>query len=119
MKKLLTIAAVFVSVTTYAQTTIKIEELSAHIGDSITVCTTIYGGKFFDKPGNAPTLLNAGAAYPNSPLTLVIWSDLRAKYKTPPEELYKGKAVCIAGKVILFKEKPEIVIYAAEQIIMQ
>ena len=119
MKKLLTIAAILFSIGANAQTTIKIEDLSAHIGDSVKVCTTIFGGRFFDKPGNAPTLLNVGAAYPNSPLTLVIWSDLRSQYKTPPEELYKGKAVCITGKVILFKEKPEIVIYKEEQIVLQ
>jgi len=119
MKKLLTFAAIALTTAAQAQTKIKIEELSAHIGDSVTVCTTIYGGKFLDRSNNTPTLLNAGAAYPNSPLTLVIWADARAKFKTPPEEMYKGKAVCISGKVILFKEKPEIVIYSEDQLVLQ
>jgi hypothetical protein len=102
-----------------AQQEIKIDELSGHIGDSVTVCTKIYGGVFLERSKGTPTLLNAGGSYPNAPLTLVIWADARGKFKTPPEEFYKDKNVCITGKVILYKEKPEIIIYDEKQLVVR
>ncbi|MEO5947028.1 MAG: hypothetical protein ABIP79_09440 [Chitinophagaceae bacterium] len=102
-----------------AQQEIKMEDLSKHIGDSVTVCTKIYGGIFLDRSKDTPTLLNAGANYPNSPLTIVIRAEARKKFKEAPEVFYKDKNVCITGKVILFKEKPEIVVYDESQMIMK
>lgn len=103
----------------YAQQTVKIEDISSHVGDSVTICTKIYGGIYLDHSKGTPTLLNAGGSYPNAPLTLVIWADARGKFKTPPEEFYKDKTVCITGKVILYKEKPEIIIYDEKQLVVK
>ncbi len=94
---------------------ITIEEAPKHVGEMVKVCTKIYGGKYIES-SKAPTLLNAGADYPDNPLTLVIWSDKRANFKNPPEVFYKGKDVCVTGKVQLYKGKPEIVVTAEEQI---
>lgn len=94
---------------------ITIEEAPKHAGEMVKVCTKIYGGKYIES-SKAPTLLNAGADFPDNPLTLVIWSDKRANFKNPPEVFYKGKDVCVTGKVQLYKGKPEIVVTAEEQI---
>ena len=117
-KHLVVMVAMFVAINASAQQAIKIEDLSKHVGDSVTVCTKIYGGIFLERSNGTPTLLNAGAAYPNSPLTLLIRPDARGKFKEVPELYYKDKEVCITGTIILYKEKPEIIIYDEKQIVV-
>ena len=62
------------------------------------------------------TFLNVGGNYPKAPLTLVIWNDVRKQFKYMPEVIFKGKAICSYGKIILYKDKPEIVISNPNQI---
>jgi hypothetical protein len=38
----------------------------------------------------------------------VIWPDLRQSFEVKPEEFFKGKAVCIFGKIETFKDKPQL-----------
>lgn len=119
-KHLLVVGAIFLFASIgQAQQEIKMEDLSKHIGDSVTVCTKIYGGIFLDRSKGTPTLLNAGANYPNSPLTILISVDARKTFKEAPELFYKNKDVCITGKIILYKEKPEIVVYDESQIVVK
>jgi micrococcal nuclease len=57
-----------------------------------------------------------GGQYPNELLTLVIWNNTRSEFKQPPEDIYDHKMVWITGKVILYKDRPEIVISNPDQI---
>ena len=84
-QQLLALLALTLSTAALAQKEIKIEELNQHVGDSVTVCTKIYGGIFLDRSKGAPTLLNAGGNYPNAPLTIVIGEDTRKLFKEQPE----------------------------------
>lgn len=118
MKKLFGILALSGAINVYAQTAIKIAELSNHVGDSIKLTTKIYGGKFLSQSPGTPSLLNAGAKYPDALLTLFIGPELRNKFSAPPEEMYLDKEITVTGKLILFKNKPEIIIYNVEQIVM-
>lgn len=111
--------ALFVFSFAQAQQEIKIEDLDKHVGDSVTVCTKIYGGIFLERSKGTPTLLNAGGAYPNAPLTILIGPEARSLFKEAPEVFYKDKEVCITGKIILYKEKPEIVVYGEKQIVLK
>ena len=95
------------------------EDAGKHVGDSIKVCGKIFGGRFFETSKGCPTLLNMGAAYPASPFTIMIPGDVRAKLGYAPESEWKEKNVCVLGKVILFKEKPEIIVYDMSQITIQ
>jgi len=79
----------------------------------------VYGGRFFETSNGSPTLLNMGAVYPASPITIMIPGDVRAKMGYAPELQLKDKNVCVLGKVILFKEKPEIIVYNISQIQVQ
>jgi hypothetical protein len=76
----------------------------------------IYGGKYFETANNKPTLLYVGAHYPDAPLTLVIWTDVRSQFINAPEIFYTGKEEWITGKIELYKNKPQIVIHNANQI---
>ncbi len=95
------------------------DEIGMHIGDSVKVCTKIYGGIFLERSTGTPTFLNAGGSYPNNPLTVVIGADIRKKFSDKPEEFFKDKMVCIFGKIVLFKNKPEIIIQSKSQLIVQ
>ena len=99
--------------------TFSAEQAVSKVGDSIKVCDKIYGGRFFETSKGSPTLLNMGAAYPASPLTIMIPGEVRIKMRYLPELQLKDKNVCIVGKVILFKEKPEMIVYNISQLAIQ
>jgi hypothetical protein len=104
----------FFSIKTFGQTTISAKDAAKHLNEKVMVCDQVYGGKYLS--GSDITLIDVGGSHPNELLTLVIKGDDRKKFKTPPEEAFKGKKVCITGTVIDYKGKPEIVITEVEQI---
>ena len=99
-----------------AQATIKLEDATVHVGDSVRTCGKVAGIRFMEGSKGQPTLINMGAAYPNQLLTIVIWEDLRKQFDKTPEELFKDKEICIVGKIELYRDKPQIVIRAKDQI---
>lgn len=103
----------------FAQQEIKIEDAAKHEGDSVKICTKIFGGRYFEGSKNAPTLLNAGAKYPDAPMTIVIFGENRANFKNKPEEYYPDKNICVTGRIVMYKGKPEIIITREEQIKVQ
>lgn len=111
--------AVLFTVLAHAQKEVSVDSIGNYVGDSVKVCTRIYGGIYLDQRKGTPTLLNAGAAYPNAPLTLIIWADARKTFKEAPEVFYKDKEVCITGKVTLYKEKPQIELYDEKQLVVK
>jgi micrococcal nuclease len=104
----------FASAKAFAQTTIPAKDAAKHIGEKVTICDKIYGGKFLTGPGL--TLLDIGGAHPNEALVLLIKGDDRKKFKEAPEDAFKNKNVCVTGTIIDYKGKPEIVITEPEQI---
>jgi micrococcal nuclease len=119
MKKVvLSLFSLFFIVTAKAQTSIKLEDVGKHIGDSVTVCGLVADMRYFENSKNKPTLINIGAKHPNGLLTLVIWEDGRALFTSKVEDLM-DKNICITGRIILYKEKPEIIIDKPEQIVVQ
>lgn len=120
MKKisLLLVTALF-TVLAHAQKEVAIDSIGNYVGDSVKVCTKIYGGIYLDQRKGTPTLLNAGAAYPNAPLTLFIPADARKTFKEAPEVFYKDKEVCITGRVKLYKDKPEIEVFDEKQVVVR
>lgn len=119
MKALLfTLLSLFCIVRAEAQTSIKLDEVSKHIGDSVTVCGKVADMRYFENSKNKPTLLNIGAKHPNALLTVVIWENARALFTSKVDDLL-NKEICITGRIILYKEKPEIIIDKPEQIVIQ
>lgn len=117
MKKWTVTLLVLIALGATAQTKIKAEDASKHIGDSLMVCGKVFGGRFFENAKDQPTLLNVGAAYPQSPFTIVIYGEARKLFKTPPEKMFNGKDVCVTGVIKDFKGKPQIVVTKVEQLI--
>ena len=113
---ILSIISLLIASFSFCQTEIKLEDVSKHIGDSVTVCGKIFGGKFLSSSNNQPTFLNMGAAYPNQLLSIVIWGNTRKLFSYKPEEKLKNKNVCVTGKIETYKNKPQIVIQKVQQI---
>ncbi|MGZ4118634.1 MAG: hypothetical protein ACXVPY_14195 [Bacteroidia bacterium] len=106
----------WLTISTIAQTEIKLGDVQNHIGDSVRLQAKIYGGKYLKPAKGSPTFLDVGGNYPNAPLTLVIWNDVRKQFQEPPENAFKGRQMFITGK-FLYKDKPEIVINSPEQLV--
>jgi micrococcal nuclease len=108
----------FCSLSLFAQKEIKLDDASKSVGDSVRVCGKVFSSRFFANAQDAPTLLNLGAAYPNQLITVVIYSNNRNLFSEAPEIYFKDKEICVSGKIVLYKEKPQIVIYNKEQIMV-
>src|SRR5665213_3528655 len=114
MKNILTIVLCLSAFGSFAQKEIKVEDAKNHVGENVRICTKIFGGKFFER--DTLTLLNAGAYYPNAPLTIVIRAGARKDFNKP-EEHYKGAEVCVTGKIEMFKNKPQIEVTSKTQLV--
>ena len=104
---LLAVSSIFCSVA-FSQAKVNIEDVNKHVGDSVTICSKVFGTKFFDKSGM--TFLNLGAAYPASPLTVVIFGKDLPNFKVVPEKMYADKDICVTGVIKEFKGKVEIIV---------
>jgi micrococcal nuclease len=56
------------------------------------------------------TLINVDGNYPNHSLTIMIKDADRKKFSYPPETFLKDKKIVVTGKVIEYKDKPEIIL---------
>ena len=98
------------TVVSFSQINIKLEDVGKHVGDTVKVCGKVYGVRYLETTKNQPTFLNVGASFPKQVLTVVIWSDVRKQFEKAPELLFADKEVCITGKVEVYKGKVQIVV---------
>ena len=115
IKLLISLLMLIAGLSALGQAKITAAEAAKHLNEKVTVCDKVFGGKYLNNAGL--TLLDVGGSHPNELLTLVIKSDDRKKFKTPPEDDLKGKKVCITGQIIDYKGKPEIIITDPAQIV--
>lgn len=116
MRKIFFIAALTITAQiSFAQTKISIDSISTNMGETVQICSKVYGIKSLDKV----TFINLGSAYPNSPLTIVIFAKDLLNFNSTPEELYKSKQICVTGKLAEYKGKPQIVVTKPDEIIVQ
>ncbi len=87
---------------------IDVRDAAKHMDEYVTVCTKVFGYKPLDNM----TLVNLGAAYPDQPLTAVLRGDARESYKG-----LDGQTICVTGKVVSYKDKPEIVVTDPKMIV--
>ncbi len=100
----------FISLYLSAQTKIAVEEVSKHVGETVTVCDKVYETEFMEKSKQKTTFLKMGGVYPMHKLDIVINFKDRKNFGDKPEAYYLEKDVCITGKVVEFKGKPQIII---------
>ena len=116
MKKIIfTVVVVLTFSGAFCQTTISVDSVSKHYGEKVTVCSKVFGTKALDKV----TFINVGATYPNSLLTIVIFTKDKSNFKEPPEVLYNDKTICVTGVVKEYNSKPEIIVSSPDQITIE
>ena len=86
------------------------EEAKDHIQETNIVCGFVVSGRYVDTSPTKPTYLNFERPYPNQAFTAVVPGALRPKFRVAPEELFKGRSVCVTGLITSNRDKPQIVI---------
>ena len=94
-------------------------EARQHIGETNTICGVVAGARYLESSSSKPTLLNFDAPFPNHTFSVMIPNASRAKFKEPPETLFKNKIVCVTGAIIDYHGKPEIVVDDPAKIVIQ
>lgn len=87
--------------------TIDVTKSKDNAGKLVYTCGKVYGTKVLS---NGLILLNVGAAYPDSPLTIAIHPESLKNFDFKPEEYYNEKNICVSGTIQMYKDKPEIIV---------
>jgi hypothetical protein len=115
---LLAVLTAVLSINSFAQKEIKIEEVKDHVGDSVKVTGMVSGIRYLEGAKNSPTFVNVGGVYPNQLLTIVVWGNVRKDFKIDlSDKKYTQCKAQIAGKIELYKDKPQIVITDPSQLV--
>ncbi len=101
--------SVIVSSPAIPQKKLTAEEAKEHFGQGATVCGEVVSTSYVDSSRGQPTFLNLDRPYPIQIFTVVIWGENRSKFGKPENE-YKGKRICVSGKITAYAGKPEIVV---------
>jgi DNA/RNA endonuclease YhcR with UshA esterase domain len=92
-----------------AQKKLTAAEAKDHVGETATVCGSVVSTRYATGTKGQPTFLNLDKPYPNQVFTVLIWGENRSKFGTPESE-YKGKRICVTGKITEYKGAVEIVV---------
>lgn len=92
------------------------QEAVHHIGKAAEVCGNVANARFIPQIGGKPTFINFGQPKPNQHFTAVIWGENRAKWDSPPEQIYQNKEVCVIGRIESHEGTPQIEVINPEQI---
>lgn len=91
-------------------------EAAANLGKTRTVCGRVAATRWARGTSGQPTFLNFDRGYPNQTLSIVIWPEARKKFTFLPEERFRGKRICVRGKIREHDDKPEIEVEEPSQI---
>ncbi|HLV23238.1 MAG TPA: hypothetical protein VKY36_00475 [Moheibacter sp.] len=90
-------------------------DLQKYLNKEVQYCDQVFG-TFVTKGEKQVILLNLGAEYPNHMLVVAIFQDNWKNFDYKPEEFLKNKTICVKGKLVLYKGKPEIIVKYPKQI---
>jgi DNA/RNA endonuclease YhcR with UshA esterase domain len=91
--------------------TIAPAEVKAHVGQTVTVqaaVSDVHTGRA------GVTFIDIGGAYPDNAFAAVIFASDRGKFPNAGD--LKGKTVAISGEVVLYQNRPEIILKTADQL---
>lgn len=113
--KLIFLLSLFPLSVLIAQPKVSLEEISNYMNQNVTVCGKIYGS-YITKVDSPITLLNVGDKYPNHLLTIAIFGQDVKKFDYVPADYLVEKTICVSGKLIDYKGKPEIIVRKQKEI---
>lgn len=83
-------------------------EASEHAGTYAEVCGRVESADFITQIDGEPTFLNLGRPYPDQPFTVVIWGEDRNRWRTPPDEQFLTREICVTGEIRMHRGVPQI-----------
>jgi DNA/RNA endonuclease YhcR with UshA esterase domain len=95
-----------------AQTKVELADVAKHTGDSVIVHGKVFGQKAVN--GGKLLLVNLGGAFPDQLLTVVLGEETQKALAEPLKS--ELEELSVAGKVEVFKGKPQIVVKSPAQI---
>lgn len=106
-----------VTIASFAQKEISLEEVKNHINDSVEVTSKISAVSYFPKAKNGPAIFYLGSKSPKQLLTVIIYDDVRKKFDyNILEDKYRQAVLIVNGKVELVKGKPHIIVRNPRQL---
>lgn len=99
----------------FAQTEITLEQIPEFMEKKVKICDKIYGS-YITKGDKPLTFLNVGKPYPDNLLTLVVFSKDLKNFSYVPSDYLVDKPFCVTGKLILYKDRPEIILNSEKDI---
>ncbi len=106
---------IFIYGSVLAQEKITEADLQNYINKKVEYCDKVYG-TFVTKGESQVILLNLGDSYPNHKLVVAIFQSDWGNFDYKPNEFLDGKTICVKGKLVLYKGKPEIIVKSQKQI---
>ncbi len=90
-------------------------DLEKYLNKNVEYCDHVHG-TYVTQGKNKVILLNLGAKYPDHRLVVAIFESDWKNFKYEPAEHLNNKDICVKGKLILYKGKPEIIVKNPDQI---
>lgn len=91
-------------------------EADEHLGEAARVCGTVVDAAHVPGIGGAPTFLNFEEPHPDAAFTVVIWNEARARFDVAPEAAFRGRRICVSGRIREHEGRPQIVLEDPSQI---
>ena len=82
------------------------------------VCGEVASTHYAASTRGSPTFINLEKPYPNQIVTILIWGSDRSRFGDP-EQRYRGKHVCVTGKVSVYRGVPEVVARESSQLTLR
>jgi DNA/RNA endonuclease YhcR with UshA esterase domain len=101
-----------------AQKKLTAGEAKDHVGETATVCGIVVSTRYAASTKGQPTFLNLDKPYPSHVFTVIIWGSNRTKFGSPDVD-YKGKRICVTGKITEYRGVPEMIADAPTQITVE
>lgn len=86
------------------------------VGQTVTVCGYVAQVSTIESINGQPTYINLGGKYPNHSFTAVIWKKNILSWEGASLQDYHNQLLAITGEVVLYRGKPQIVVYTPKQI---
>jgi hypothetical protein len=94
-------------------------EAGTHIGETAKICGHVQSASYLEDRDRAPTVMRVGGTYPYERINVVIYGENRAKFSPPPEEMFRGKDVCVTGMIDFYDGSAAIEADAPDKIEVQ
>jgi hypothetical protein len=90
------------------------------VNQSKTVCGPVMRATFAQTTNGQPTYLDLGRTYPDpARFSVLIWGNQRTNFPSAPETLYRGKTICVTGKIVTYQNTLEMEVRTPSQIQIQ